>query len=175
MRGKSSTEHPSRAKSAESVKLTVREVLTKHEASDRKLADEIDVAPSLFSRRLDTAEKSAHLLLVDVERMPDEMVVDIYRALLARRGFDVVPSGVSMDARSAVMVASSILAAASALAPEVMKAGADDRLDRTEAVPLRELARVLRDHGGAVMNECDKAIQDGVVPLVAGFGARGIS
>lgn len=167
MRSKSTTERWSREDDAKQLKLDVRDVLAANKASDRHLADDVDIAPSLFSRRLDIAEKQAHLQLVDIVRMPLEVRVGILRMLAARDGYDVVKGGVAMDAKSAVLAASALLSSASATATETIAASEDNRLDRSEAVPLREKAAALRDQASSIVRICDSAIREGVVPLSA--------
>ena len=165
MKSNVATERKSREADAHDLKLAVREVLTAGKASDRRIAEHIDIAPSLLSRRLDPDEKQAHLQLVDVVRMPDEILLGVLRAIAARVGCDVVPSGQAMDVTSAVLAASGMLADVSATATSLIAASEDGRLDRGEALPLRARAVNARDRLSGLIRQCDVAINDGVTPL----------
>lgn len=164
MRAKSDTER-SRTEDGRQLKLDLREVLAAHRTSDRAIADAIDVAPSLLSRRLDPEEKGAHLQLVDLVRMPLDVRVGILRKLASRDGFEVVATGQAMDATSGVKAASALLSAAATTATQTIDASADNTLDRREATKLRMAATDLRDRANGIINICDAAIRDGVVKM----------
>ena len=172
MSSKQATEQGSRVEDAQRVKLDVRSVLTAHKASDRRVAETIDIAPSLLSRRLDPDEKNAHLQFVDVQRMDAEVQLDIIRKWAARLGCDVVPSGQAMNAASGVLAAASVLSAAAEAATGTIIASADGRLDRAEAAPLRATYVQVRDHANTMIRTCDTAMREGVTPL-ASMNAKG--
>jgi hypothetical protein len=169
MKSRSTTAQTTRTRTEDGrlLKLEVRHVLAAHHVIERDLADTIDIDKSLLGRRIDVDNNGAHLLLVDVARMPAPVQVDVLRILASRLGFDVVPVATGMSAINGVMLAASMLTAASEVATDTIKASADGRLDCVEAVPLRARGIALREKANSIINTCDLAIKDGAAPLTS--------
>lgn len=164
MRVRKSTER-ARSEDGRQLKLALAPVFAAHGASHRLLAEALDIAPSLLSRRLDPAEHTSHLQLVDVARMPADLRVALLKRLLADDGFDVVATTQATDATNALRTASSLLSSAASTATQMLDACSDGVVDRREAAPLRMAAIAVRDQAATIVRVCDRAMLDGLVKM----------